>query len=247
MARAASCHLVDPLDEGAPGRARFDEHAPLAVRYEVPEEDAMASPAAQRVVADESLLAVAQAYLGAAPVQDLVTMWWSVAAGGPASSAAAQQFHFDLDRLRFVKVFVLLTDVDDDTGPHVYVTGSHRSTPQHLRRDGRHADAEVEAAFPGAARHITGPRGTVFLADTSGLHKGLALRRGHRLVFQTEYATSLFGAPWACPAVASPTPELRSVVDRHPRAFRRLRLSGRGPASAGGWPGAAAGAGGVGS
>jgi hypothetical protein len=223
-ARAATCTLIEGPGHGT--RARFDEAAPRAVRYDVGEEDAVAIPAAQRIVADESLLAVAQAYLGAAPIQDLVAMWWSAALGLDDSDAAAQRFHFDLDRLRFLKVFVFLTDVDESTGPHVYVAGSHRRGPAALRRDGRHGDHEVEAAHPGRTRLLTGPRGTVFLADTLGMHNGLGLRHGHRLVFQTEYATSLFGAPYTRPVVASPIPELAAAVARYPRTFGRFRLPG---------------------
>ena len=192
----------------------------------------MAVPAAQRLLADESLLVVAQRYLGAAPVQDLVAMWWSAATGEPASSAAAQLFHHDLDRLRFLKFFVFLTDVDERTGPHVYARGSHRSKPRSLRLDGRHSDAEVEAAYPGACEVIAGPRGTMFLADTIGMHKGLALLEGHRLVFQIEWSTSLFGAPFTRPRLADPGPELAAAMARFPRTYRRFRTGATGSPTA---------------
>lgn len=229
VARAATCRLVDPIEQAgaggpAPATAVFDPDAPLAVRYEVPEEDAIGCAAAQQIVADASLLAVAQEYLGSAPVQDLVAMWWSAAVGAGASSAAAQQFHFDLDRLRFLKFFVFLTDVDEQTGPHVYARGSHVDKPAALRHDGRHGDAEVEAAYPGAVTTISGSRGTMFLADTIGLHKGLDLQAGHRLVFQTEWATSLFGAPFNRPVLRGAGEELAEAVRQHPWTYQRFEL-----------------------
>ena len=224
VAVASTCRLIEGPGHGT--HARWDAEAPQAVRYDVPEEDIVACPAAQRIVADESLLAVAQSYLGAAPVQDLVAMWWSASLGSGASSAAAQMFHFDLDRLRFMKVFVFLTDVDEHNGPHVYVQGSHRERPPAMRRDGRHTDQEVEAAYPGRSRVVTGPRGTVFLADTIGMHKGQGLERGHRLVFQVEYATSLFGAPFTRVGVTDPTPELAAAAARYPWTFQRFHPVG---------------------
>lgn len=224
VARAGDCRLTEPISPDGPSRARFDPDAPLAVRYDLDEQDVVASLAAQRVLADESLLALAQRYLGAAPVQDLVAMWWSAAVGRGASSAAAQQFHFDLDRLRFLKFFVFLTDVDERTGPHVYVRGSHGPKPGQLRHDGRHSDASVEAAYPGAATPIVGERGTMLLADTIGLHKGLDLQEGHRLVFQVEWASSLFGAPFTRPAVRGAGPELVDIVRRFPWTFQRFDL-----------------------
>jgi hypothetical protein len=223
-ARSATCTLVD-ADDGAPPRARYDEAAPQAVRYEIDEADLVELPAVQRLLADESLLAIAQQHLGAAPVQDLVTMWWTASRGRAASSTAAQQYHFDLDRVRFLKVFVYLTDVDDQHGPHVFVRGSHRSKPDALRRDGRHSDAEVERAFPGKATKIGGPRGTVFLADTLGMHKGTPVEVGHRLVFQLESCTSLFGAAYSRPEIRQPTPELAAAIERYPDAFARFCLA----------------------
>lgn len=221
-AQAASCRTIGA--DGRIGRGRFDPRHPRAVRADLDEADILACPAAQRLVSDRSLLAIAQAYLGAAPVQDLVAMWWSAAVDTDeaAADAAAQRYHFDLDRLRFVKVFAYLTDVGPQQGPHVYVRGSHRSKPAALRHDGRHGDAEVAAAFPGEERPITGPRGTVFLADTLGLHKGLPVVDGHRLVFQTEYATSLFGSSWSQAPVTDPEPELAQAMAALPSVFARF-------------------------
>jgi hypothetical protein len=221
-ARSADCALVGARP-GAPHRARFDEHHPLAVRYDIDEHEIMASAAAQRLVADPSVFTLAARYLDTTPVQDLVAMWWSTPAE-QASSAAAQLFHFDLDRFSFVKLFVYLTDVDDDTGPHVFVLGSHRAKPRSLRHDRRYSDAEVAAVF-GSGRTITGPRGTVFLADTRGLHKGLELRHGHRLVFQLQYSTSLFGAPYESVVIADPDAALVEAAERRPRSYRRFSFT----------------------
>lgn len=219
-ATAATCRLTSPTTDAV--SARFDPARPIAVRYDLDERDVAASGAAQRVITDTSLLALAQGYLGAAPIVDLLAMWWSAAVGTGASSAAAQQFHFDLDRLRFLKLFVYLTDVDQQRGPHVYVRGSHRAKPAALRHDGRHRDGAVEAAFPGMSEAITGPRGSMFLADTLGLHKGLDLVAGHRLVFQVEWASSLFGAPFARVPVTWRDPAAAAVAAAHPWAFQRF-------------------------
>lgn len=221
-ARSADCSLIGAA-AGAGARRRFDPDHPVAVRYDVDESTVLASPVTQRLLADPSLLALAQRYLGGSPVQDLAAMWWSAPGAGP-SSEAAQQFHHDLDRLRFVKLFAYLTDVDEGAGPHVFVRGSHRSTPTALRADRRFDDEEVMAHFgPEAVVHVTGGRGTLFLADTRGLHKGMPVQRGHRLVFQLEWATSLYGYPAARHALDPLVPELAEAIARHPAVFERLR------------------------
>ena len=43
-----------------------------------------------------------------------------------ADSEAAQMFHFDLDRIKWLKFFIYLTDVKINSGPHVYVSGTHK-------------------------------------------------------------------------------------------------------------------------
>ncbi len=213
--------LTNRTSDGPP-RSAFDPDAIRAVRYDLAEADVIEAAAAQRLLADESLLAVAQQYLEAAPVQDMVAMWWSAAAEGQPSSAAAQLYHFDLDRLRFLKVFVYLSDVDGTTGPHSYVRGSHQYGPKAFRLDQRYTDAMVEAEFGDAPVTIAGPRGTVFLADTRGLHKGQSLETGSRLVFQMEYTTSLFGQAVQRLHVDNPTPEFKAIVHRFPWTFRRF-------------------------
>ena len=224
LASAETCSLTE-RQTGAPPTARYEPEAPLAVRYDVPEHALLTCRAVQNLLADRSLLAVAQEYLGGAPVQDLVAMWWSTAVGKGPSSAAAQQFHFDLDRLRFVKLFAYLTDVDETNGPHVFVRGSHTRLPTSLRVDRRFSDDEVRSHYDESdIVSVTGRRGTMFLADTRGLHKGTPVLRGHRLVFQLEYATSLFGVPPETIEIAGPSAALAKAASDFTRTFRRLRF-----------------------
>lgn len=222
-ARSSICRLVGQV-VGAPEHARFDPDDPRAIRYDVPEEELIACAAVQDILADESLLSLAQDYLGAAPVQDLVAAWWS--APGPGSaSAAAQLFHFDLDRPRFLKIFVYLSDVETDTGPHAYVRGTHRNLPPEFRADRRYSDAEVERRFPNDIVRIPGPRGTVFLADTRGLHKGEPVRSGYRLVFQLELASTLFGQTYTRPLLVGPVPSFSDAARRFPHVYRRFTIN----------------------
>jgi hypothetical protein len=219
-ARAAECTMT-----GIPGEvATFDVDAPRARRYDIPEADLLASGSVQDLMADESLLRLAQDYFGAAPVQDMVAAWWSAPGGGSASEAA-QMYHFDLDRVRFLKLFVYLTDVGPDTGPHSYVRGTHLELPSEFRHDRRYTDAEVEERYRTHVVRIPGPRGTVFLADTRGLHKGESVIRGHRLVFQMELASSLFGQTYTRPTLSASSTALAEAARRFPGVFRRFAVA----------------------
>lgn len=195
---------------GSAGERRYNRAAPEGVRYDLYPEDVINQPDVQSLMADGFLLRIAQQYLGATPLADVTSMWWHTAFSRIPDSDAAQFYHFDLDRPRWLKVFCYLTDVDADNGPHCFVRGSHRDLgiPWSLRSKGyvRLGDEEVEAAF-GKDRLIRflAPRATVILEDTRGLHKGLHVTAGDRLMLQLQFSDSLFGGTYPAVAFRRPT------------------------------------------
>lgn len=208
-------------DDDGTGGARsptpFPRSAPQAVVYDFSPHLLVNNPDVQHLMADPSLAAIAQAYIGANPVLDEVNMWWTTSAVKRPDSGAAQLFHFDMDRIRWLKVFVYLTDVTVMNGPHCFVAGSHSTgaIPAVLLDKGyaRLTDEEVGAVF-GAdkIKSFTGPKGTILLEDTRGLHKGTPASIGDRLMLEFEFSSSMFGA----------TPVLGGKIDTyHSEADRR--------------------------
>ncbi len=91
----------------------------------------------------------------------------------------SQKWHRDPDDRKIVKVFIYLNDVDDDTGPFMYVKGSQlggkwRNFYPQIPPTGVYPpEGAVESAVPREDIAIcTGKAGTIIFADTSGLHKG---------------------------------------------------------------------------
>lgn len=174
----------------------FDGARPVSSRYQFRLEQMVHCPEVMELALDESLRQLAGLALGAEPTLDLISMWWSAPGFDELEGAAAQRYHFDLDRLRFVKLFFYLTDVGPENGPHCFVEGSHRRLAREIRREGRYDDDVIEAAYsPAAIKEICGPAGTMLLVDTSGIHKGKPCLSDKRLLLQFEYCSSLFGAP----------------------------------------------------
>ena len=150
----------------------------------------------RQLVLDECIKEIIGRYLQCRPVFDTVASWWTFPAG-EADSASAQLYHFDLDRIKWVKVFVYLTDVGPENGPHAFVRGSHRTIGRKAKRDGRYTDSEVFSLYPKSDEMIfTAPRGTVILEDTLGFHKGVPAVNGHRFIFEYEYSINHFGYPY---------------------------------------------------
>lgn len=193
-----------PMGSSAP--VAYADDRTLALRYDFPESAILANPAACRIALDGTLATIAGAYFRCLPIYDFTAMWWTTRFGTRDLSAAAQEFHFDMDRLHFLKFFVYLTDVTEQSGPHVFVAGSHRSKPRVLREPERFDDELVESHYPAASiKRICGPRGTVFAVDTKGLHKGEPILAGDRLAFQVEFTTSTFGQNYPGPEVGAET------------------------------------------
>jgi hypothetical protein len=156
------------------------------------------------IASDPTTLAAVAHHLGALPTVLGYTAWWSFA--GRSEAREAQIFHFDLDDYRICKLFIYLTDVDAESGPHIYVEGTHR--PENVAQARqiwpggeadfdawylqrlRKTDAEVERVFNHRPATLIGPSGTTFVANTRGIHKGLLPDSADRLVCQVLYGVS---------------------------------------------------------
>ena len=120
--------------------------------------------------------------------------------------AKSDIYHFDSWKHRF-KAILLLSDICADTGPTIFLKGTHKFLTWRLRPeylywthrqheradyvvgidnfDGRVSEAENEQfreQYRFEESPLIGKAGDVFLADFRCLHKGTPLKRGHRLL-----------------------------------------------------------------
>lgn len=114
---------------------------------------------------------------------------------GVATRPDIQEFHRDADDVRFLPLFVLLTDVGDDGAQEIAPVGA-------------------------PLRRVTGPAGTVFVSDTSQPHRGLRPRHAERGIAWFRWGVSRRPAAygWDC-TQPLPAPRLGS---RYP-SDQRLR------------------------
>ena len=152
----------------------------------------------RNLLQDPTLISIARGYLGAEPVLITARMWWSFSADTDSSEQVAngQAFHYDLDDYRAICFFFYLTDVDEQSGAHQCVLGSHRSKPLRflLSPFKQRSDASIEAAY-GRERitSIFGASGEGFAEDIFCYHKGLPPRSGDRLLLQIRYRLRKYG------------------------------------------------------
>lgn len=180
-----------------PNKRPIDFQEIIAPRYQFDQSDLVENEAIQKIIFDPFFKELAANYLNCEPILDLVTMWWSFPFQQKATSQAAQMYHFDMDRFKFIKFFFYLTDVHTDNGPHCYIENSHHRLPKSLREDRRITDEELKLVYPESVfKEFIGKKGTILAVDTRGLHKGKPLVKDARLLFQIQFSNSLFGAPY---------------------------------------------------
>ena len=150
-------------------------------------EDVIRAPYLLEIANRPEILAAVERFLRCKPTISYMAAWWSYPT--PLGAQQAENFHRDVDDWKFVKLFVYLTDVGKDKGPHVYVLNT--ADDERLAAIKRFSDEEVQATFGNNAIQVNeGRAGEAFLENTFGLHKGQPVEEGHRLLFQVMYSLS---------------------------------------------------------
>lgn len=189
----------EAVAKGAPQMGRFDRAAPQAAQYSATRDDTTDIPEVQQLISDPSILAVAQNYLSSKPIFTGIYLGWSAAVKDTPDQNAAQEFHWDMERIRWLRFFIYLTDVGPENGPHCFVKGTHRTgaIPKDLLALGyvRHRDGAIIQRYGSDNyREFTGRRGTIIAEDSRGFHKGKMPTSGDRLLLAFEVSNTTFGA-----------------------------------------------------
>ncbi len=183
----------------------------------------------QELIMDPVLINIAGNYLGVNPIFDFAAMWWSTDSK-TKNEDAAQEYHFDLDRPKWLKIFIYLTDVNKYNGPHCYISGTHKvgKKPQEILNRGyvRVADKELENHYPKSSfKEVTGPTGTIVFGDTGCWHKGKPIVKGDRLILQLEYTGSLFGLNLPKFKVRNPSSSFITFCKKNRNYTQNINLS----------------------
>jgi hypothetical protein len=205
--------------------AIYSPEKPNSIVYDAKLEELINCKAVQKLLCDPSLLRLAELYLGAPPIIDYPAMWWLTSYSKIPDEEAAQMFHFDLERIRWIKIFIYLTDVNEENGPHVFIEGTHKSgvIPWSLLKKGyvRLSDDLVKAEMPHFKwKEFIADKGTIFAEDTIGLHKGGSVKSGSRLLLQFQFCNSLFANNLPrIPMPKDPIPEFAECMKLNPKVF----------------------------
>ncbi|WP_416545144.1 phytanoyl-CoA dioxygenase family protein [Limnohabitans sp. DCL3] len=203
----------------------FQRYKPESGRLLIEEQNLLRHKAVPDLLLDRAFLTIAERFLGTVPIIDFFVGMRTAENQEPNGhelirklDTDAMLFHFDKDRIKFLKIFIYLNDTDETNGAHELIPGSHKIIPP---RDGRFSDEEARALTGKESKKIIGRAGTVFLVNTHTLHKGTPIKQGYRDVLQFEYVNSLAGAPVKPLPLSVFLPESKHMIELFPRMFMR--------------------------
>jgi hypothetical protein len=146
---------------------------------------------------DPLLQAIAAHYLGGHARLSSTRIWWTFptkrASEAQKRLASQDEYHFDLLDWRMLKFFFHLKPVDEGTGPHVYVRGSHRRRA--LRHQftpfiGHPVDDVLKVYGADKAVTLLGNAGFGFVEDPFGFHRASVAERTPRLMMEIAFGVS---------------------------------------------------------
>lgn len=154
--------------------------------------------AVRKIVYDSTFVGIARHYFGAEPIVCASKMWWSIPAPKrdpalPLNDEAnfdkehASTFHFDVADCKSLILFVYLTDVDADCGPHMIIEGTHsHKSISDLVKVYITDDEAIKRFGAERIKAVTGEKGTFFFEEQTAFHKGVPARKP-RLILGVNY------------------------------------------------------------
>lgn len=124
-------------------------------------------------------------------------LWWTFPStpSNEDRDRHAHVYHYDLDDIKFIKFFIYITDVDIQSGPHIFVKGSNRNIryKNSIVKSIRFSDKDILDWY-GSENIITvtGPAGSTLIEDTITIHKGSTPISKPRLLLQFEFGINQY-------------------------------------------------------
>ncbi|MFN0279981.1 MAG: phytanoyl-CoA dioxygenase family protein [Pyrinomonadaceae bacterium] len=149
-----------------------------------------------RFALQNEILGIANRYLRMYTSLRYYNVWHTFATDSAARES--QLWHKDREDFHILKLFLYISDVDENAGPFNYVPGTHpkgdrkQVAPTFLEGNvERSNDEQMAEVIPEKVwKQCTGKRGTIIFADTRGYHKGGFAREQDRIMY-----TAMFTSP----------------------------------------------------
>lgn len=196
------CHFFD--DNGNRKIGKYNKGIKhLSSKFSYDESKIFNMKEINKLIFDPDIIKICENYFNSSAHLSNIDMWWTPVRSNinlktEIANKSAQFFHFDLDRVKWLKFFIYLTDTTVDDGPHEYVVGTNRVSKKDKfllnRGYKRINEKDIYSIYESEKiQKILGKKGTIFVGDTSCFHRGYPPIKNDRLLLVLEYSNSLFG------------------------------------------------------
>ena len=148
-----------------------------------------------QLATDPKLQEIASKYIGQQAIYTGASLFWTFPIQGASEDFDQQQFkyfHYDVDDLAGLRFCFYLSEVDDESGPHLCIRGSHlkKSLLHVLNFFSRiQSEENLSKLYPREQfATIKGDSGYGFIEDTFCFHRGIAPKSKPRLFLQLHFA-----------------------------------------------------------
>ncbi len=128
-----------------------------------------------RIAHDPKIIEVVSRYLGAEPILYQTDLYWTYPPTDEIKRLRAlaqkSRFHYDVGDFRSLVVFIYLTNVDEDCGPHIVIEATHHKKSAWGLLNRFLSDQTAQREYGSRIKIITGERGTGFFEDLTCYHK----------------------------------------------------------------------------
>ena len=154
--------------------------------------------AIDRISRNATLVAIARKYLGTEPRLWVTQLRWTFSlprnqdkngSGRRKNSTEynLHDFHYDIHDFKSLTIFIYLTDVNMDSGPHFFIRGTHKTKTLREIKNLWISDDDAAQSYGNKIEAVLGEKGTIFAEDTSCYHKAAFSENSPRLIASFDY------------------------------------------------------------
>ena len=177
-------------------------------------DDIITAPHILELANDKKVLSIVQNYLNCIPTLYQMNLMWNLKNSSVKKTGVAQDFHRDWDTLKSCVLFVYLTDNNKNSGAHQYIKKTHINNCQQELRDKIKKDLGIFSRFKknrlnkdifhknneeyfrkhgeeickNHIQTVSAPKGSAFMVDPFGLHRGIPPINEDRLLIWLRYS-----------------------------------------------------------
>lgn len=205
----------------------FKDTEYITTRYEYQLKDLLNNPDIFNLLLQEDFSEISKQYFNSKALLSNLNMWWTTPIKEEFDRYTGQVFHIDIDRSQALLFIIYINDVDENNGPHIYVQNTHQSKPLCFLQDRRMNPQELEDYYSKENMiEITGKKGTVFVIDSLGFHRGKPLDTNNRLALKYEYSVDGFGEILSDLRIKNPETKkiVEQLAEEHEHTFSKFLL-----------------------